>query len=79
MDFEIHLNLKIHQNNTDVYYKDTHAGQFINYHSQTPRKLRPSWIKSLYHRAHKICSTKQSLNKKCLLNSKFRYQTTRDK
>ena len=36
------LNIKIHQNNTDIYYKDTHTGQYINYRSQTPWKLKTS-------------------------------------
>ena len=40
-----------------------HAGRCINYHSQTPWNLKTSWIKALYHRAHKICSNKQALNK----------------
>ena len=57
------LNIKIHQNNTDIFHKDTHTGQYINYRSETPWKLKTSWIKALYHCAHKICSNKQSLNK----------------
>ena len=57
------LDIKIHQNNTDIYYKDTHTGQYIHYRSQTPWKLKTSWIKALYHRAHKICSNKQALDK----------------
>ena len=57
------LDIKIHQNNTDISYKDTHADQCINHRSQISRKLKTSWVKSLYHRAHKICSNKQSLNK----------------
>ena len=27
------LEVKIHQNNTDIYYKDTHTGQYIHYRS----------------------------------------------
>ena len=53
----------IHENNTNIYYKDTHTGQYIHYRSQTPWKLKTSLIKALYHRASKICSKKQSLNK----------------
>ena len=40
-----------------------HAGRYINYPSQTPWNLKTPWIKALYHRAHKICSNKQALNK----------------
>ena len=57
------LDIKIHQNNTDIFHKDTHTGQYINYRSETPWKLKTSWVKALYHRVHKICSNKQSLNK----------------
>ena len=57
------LDIKIHQNNIDIYYKDTYTGQYNYYRSQTPWKLITSWIKALYHRVSKICSKKQSLNK----------------
>ena len=57
------LDIMIHENNTDIYYKDTHTGQYIHYRSQTPWKLKTSLIKPLYHRANKRCSKKQSLNK----------------
>ena len=53
------LDIKIHQNNTDIYYKDTHTDQYINYRSQTPWKLKTSWIKALYHRANKQALDKQ--------------------
>ena len=54
------LDIKNHQNNIDIYYKDTHTGQHIHCRSQTPWKLKTSWIKDLYHGAHKICSNKQA-------------------
>ena len=38
---EVHfLVIKVHQNNTDIYYKDTYTGQYIRYRSQTPWKLK---------------------------------------
>ena len=39
MDFKIHLVIKIHQKNTDIYYKDMHTSHYIDYHIQTPWKL----------------------------------------
>ena len=42
---------------------DMHAGQCINHRSQILWKIKTSWVKALYHRAHKIYSNKQSLNK----------------
>ena len=56
------LDINIHQNNTDTYHKDMHTGQYIHYCSQTPWKLK-TCKKALYHRAHKICSNKQALDK----------------
>ena len=57
------MDIKIHQNNTDIYHKDTHTGQHIHYRSQKPWKLKISWIKALHYRAYKICSNKQALDK----------------
>ena len=51
------------KSNTDISYKDTHTGQFNNDRDQTAWKLKISWIKALYHSAHKTCSSKRSLNK----------------
>ena len=50
------LDIKIYQNNTDIYYKDTHTVQYSHYCSQTRQKLKTSWIKVLYHCANKILS-----------------------
>ena len=41
------LDIKIHQNNTDVCYNDTHTGQCIHSRSQTPWKLKTSCIKAM--------------------------------
>ena len=60
----MHLfDIKIHQNNIYIYYKETHKGQYIHYRSQTPWKLKTSWITALYHHAHNIYSSTQLLNK----------------
>ena len=41
INVDVHfLDFKINQNNTDIYHKDTHTGQYINYCSQTPWKHR---------------------------------------
>ena len=34
------LDIKIHQNSTDICYKDTYTGQYIDYRSQAPWKLK---------------------------------------
>ena len=36
------LDIKIHQNNTNIFYKDTHTSQYINYRGQIPWKLKTS-------------------------------------
>ena len=56
-DGNVHfLDIKVENNNTDIYYKDTHTGQYTSFHSQTPWRLKTAWIKALFHRANKICS-----------------------
>ena len=60
-DGNIHfLDIKIDKNHTDVYYKETRTGQYTKFHGQTPWHLKTAWIKSLFHCANKICSSKQS-------------------
>ena len=63
-DSDIHfLDIKIDRNRTDLLYKTTHTGQYIDFTSQTPWKLKTAWVKAFYHRANKICSSKKSLLK----------------
>ena len=60
-DGKVHfLDIKVDKNHTDIYYKDTHTGQYTSFHSQTPWRLKTAWIKTLFHRANKICSSKQA-------------------
>ena len=41
MNDNVHfLDIKIHQNNTDIYYKDTHTCHHINYRSQAQWNLK---------------------------------------
>ena len=63
-DNNVHfLDIKIDRNETDLFYKTTHTGQYIDFTSQTPWKLKTAWVKALYHRAKKICSSKRSFLK----------------
>ena len=66
------LDLLIDRNTTDIFYKDTHTGQYTNYNSFMPWKLKTSWVKSLYSRASKICSSKRLLKNQIELIEKFR-------
>ena len=47
---------------TDIYRKDTHTGQYSHFSSFEPFYSKTAWVKSLYHRGFKICSTKSLLN-----------------
>ena len=47
---------------TDIYRKDTHTGQYSHFSSFEPFYRKTAWVKSLYHRAFKICSTNSLLN-----------------
>ena len=71
-DNEIHfLDIKIDENNTDIYYKDTHTGQYTDFNSFVPWSLRISWVRSLYNRAKGICTTKESFDRQILNIQKF--------
>ena len=48
------------KNHTDIYYKETHTEQYRSFHSQTPWHLKTAWIKVLFHRTNKICSSNQA-------------------
>ena len=50
------LDILISKNNTDVYYKPTHTGQYTNFPSFEPFSRKTAWVQSLYHRARKLCS-----------------------
>ena len=57
------LDISIKNTRTDLFYKPTHTGQYCHFASQTPWKLKTAWVKALYHRAFKICSTSELLTK----------------
>ena len=60
-DGNVHFSdIKVDKNHTDIYYKDTHTGQYTSFHSETPWCLKTAWIKALFHRANKIRSSKQA-------------------
>ena len=59
-DNNIHfLYIAIDKNKTDVYYKPTYTGQYSDINSNVPWNYKDSWIKSLYQRADRICSSSQ--------------------
>ena len=53
----------IENNTTDVYYKNTHTSQYTHFSSFQPFSWKTTWIKSLIHRASKLCSTKELFDK----------------
>ena len=62
-DGNIHfLDISVNENATDIFYKPTHTGQYCHYLSQTPWRLKTAWVKALYHRAKKICSSVAAFN-----------------
>ena len=54
-----------------MYYKETNTGQYVHFSSFTPWRYKIAWINSLYHRAKKICSDPEQLNKQILKIRKF--------
>ena len=55
--------------NTDLCYNPTCTEQCSSFNSSLPWNYETSWIKSLHHRAKKICPSKE----------KFKYQTDKIK
>ena len=56
------LDIKISVDGTDIYRKDTYTGQYTHFSSFEPFPRKTAWIKSLFDRAFKICSTKKLLD-----------------
>ena len=56
------LDIKVSVDGTDIYRKDTHTGQYSHFSSFEPFYRKTALVKSRYHRAFKICSTKSLLN-----------------
>ena len=57
-----YLELKIIDNETDIYYNNTHTGQYMRSSSYTPWNIKTAWVKALYNRATKICSNQKLLH-----------------
>ena len=57
-----YLDIRIIDNQTDIYYKNTHSGQCVNFSTFAPWRIKAAWIKALFHRAVKICSNEVLLN-----------------
>ena len=65
-----YLDIKIIDNETDIHYKERHTGQYMDFSTFAPWRIKTAWIKALFHRAVKICSNEVLLNqqiKKILL------------
>ena len=46
-----------------AYRKQTHTGQYQHFSSYAPWSRKIAWIRALIHRAHKICSNNDLLQK----------------
>ena len=62
-DGNIHfLDNKIFNNGeTDICIKDTNTGLYVQYHSYKNWNTKSAWVRSLCHRAQKICSNQHLL------------------
>ena len=49
-------------NESDIYYKYTHTGQYMHIFSYTPWNIKTAWIKTLYNRATKTCTNQKLLD-----------------
>ena len=50
------LDLEIHRTGIAIYRKDTHTAQYTNFESFTRWAHKTAWIRSLVHRAKKLCA-----------------------
>ena len=57
-----YLDIKIIDNEADIYYKNTLTGQYMHFSTFAPWRIKTAWIKALFHRAVKICSNAVLLN-----------------
>ena len=57
-----YVDIKIIDNETDIYYKNTRTGQYMHFSTFVPWRIKTAWIKALFHRAVKICSNEVLLN-----------------
>ena len=56
------LDIEINKNETNMFYKPTHNGQYCHFTSRTPWRLKTARINALFNRAYKICSNSVYLN-----------------
>ena len=60
---EVHfLDIKLTSNGTSIFRKSTHTGQYIHLSSFTQWSFKIVWIRSLVHRAYKICSNESLIS-----------------
>ena len=52
------LEIKVSVDSADIYRKETHTGKYTHFSSFEPFSHKTAWVKSLFHRAFMICSTK---------------------
>ena len=43
-----YVDIKIVDNETDIYFKDTHTGQFMHFSSYAPWCIKTAWVKALF-------------------------------
>ena len=56
------LHIKVSVDSADIDRKETHTGQYTHFSSFEPFSRKTAWVKSLFHRAFMICSTKTFFN-----------------
>ena len=71
-DEKVHfLHLQIDQEKATVYRKDSHTEQYVHISSSEPWRRKTAWIKALYERTSKICSTTELFKQQLSVIHKF--------
>ena len=65
------LDIRIVDNKTNVYYKNTHSAQYVHFDSFSPWRLKVSWVRALYTRAERICSDETTFSEQLRNITKF--------
>ena len=59
-----YLDIKILDNETDIYFKDTHPCKYMYFSSYALWRIKTAWVEELFQRAGKICGNDKLLNQK---------------
>ena len=71
-DGNVHfIDVQIEKNHWSIYCRPTHIGQYIHFHSQTPRLIKAACVKALFHHAKEYAVPMLDLINKLRISKNF--------